>query len=317
VSILVGDIGGTSSRFGIAHDPKDPAAVSDVRIFRNAEHAGLAQVISSYLDACPQKPAHGVVAVAAPITGGRVQMTNLSWSFSNETLSASAGFPIDIINDFEAMACALPYLGPDDLRLLGEPKLHNRASKAVLGPGTGMGVAGLVRWNNRWVPVSSEGGHVDLAPFTPEEVALFEILRRTRGRISAEDVISGPGLVRLHAARIELLGLQAEPLDAPGITKAATEKSDPVVGDTVRMFLNFFARFAGDVALMFAADGGVYLYGGVTQRLSSLIDPVAFRAAFEAKDPHEAWLRTIAIAYIADATPALIGSAAFGFDRFE
>jgi glucokinase len=217
------------------------------------------------------------------------------------------------------LACALPYIDPDDLRQIGAAEPKADATKAAVGPGTGLGVAGLARWNGRWVPVPSEGGHVELAATTPEEAALFEIIRKEHGRVSAEMVVSGRGFPGLHSARARLHGFPVPPggLTPPELTDAALGGSDPQALATAQLFLKLLARFAGDVALVFGAVGGVYLHGGVTQKLSPLIDPAAFRAEFEAKAPHDRWLAGIASMYIADATPALLGCAALALDRFR
>lgn len=319
MSILVGDIGGTSSRFAFARDRMDPGALSDIEVMRNAEHTGLGETIESYLQKVGDRPTFAVIAIAGPVGKGDVRLTNLNWHFSAAGLSAQIGCETLLINDWQALACALPYIPAADLRQIGPAEPLADASKAALGPGTGLGVAGLARWHGRWIPLPSEGGHIELAATTPEEFELFALIRKEHGRVSGETVISGPGLARLHAARAALHGFGVPPggLAAAEITAHALDGSDPDCVASAKLLLQLLARFAGDVALMFGAIGGVYLHGGVTQKLSPLIDPASFRAEFEAKAPHERWLGNIATMYIADPTPALLGCAAMALDRFR
>lgn len=157
MSILVGDIGGTSSRFAFARDRMDPSALSDIQVMRNAEHTGLGEAILSYLDIVKTRPTYAVIAIAGPVGSGDIRLTNLDWHFSAAGLAAEIGCGTLIINDWEALACALPYIPIGDLRQIGPAEPNSDGTKAALGPGTGLGVAGLARWNNRWVPVPSEG----------------------------------------------------------------------------------------------------------------------------------------------------------------
>lgn len=317
MAILVGDIGGTSSRFGFAHDPADPAAVTGISVLDNVEHTGLGEAANSYLVSAPERPTFAVMAIAGPVTEAVVRLTNLDWRFSAASLSGEIGCPTLVINDFEALACALPYIRSNELRLIGTGDVLPDATKAVLGPGTGLGVAALARWNGRWIPIPSEGGHAELAGSTPEERALFDIIRRSQGRVSAEDILSGRGFARLHLARAALHGYACDPSISPPALTAAALAGEPQAVKTARALLRILGGYAGDIALMFAATGGVYLHGGVTLKLSPLLQPEVFRAAFEAKEPHRAFLEKIGSCYIADPTPALIGCAALAFDRFR
>jgi glucokinase len=312
-SILVGDIGGTSSRFALAGPDGPPSALRDTRIYANADHASLSDVIGTYLAETGAAPASAVIDMAGPASGEVLKLTNLDWRFSPRGLTKEFGAPFEIINDFEALACALPWLSPSALQPLGAAPLREDRAKAVLGPGTGLGVGGLVRSRAQWVPVPSEAGHVELAAETAEEFAVFETLRKKFGRVSAEHVLSGPGLERLHLARAAVLGFSApdaEDIEPADITAAAMSGRDPQALATVRLSLMLLARFAGDVALMFDAEGGVYLYGGVAQKLAPLLDTAAFRSAFEQKKPHEKLLARTATVLITEPAPALVGCAA-------
>lgn len=313
MTILVGDIGGTSSRFALADPDGPPSALRETRIYANSGHASLSAAIAAYLAETRAAPASAVIDMAGPATGEILKLTNLDWRFSPGALSDEFGAPFEIINDFEALACALPYLSPAVLSPLGAARPREDRAKAVLGPGTGLGVGGLVRSRGKWVPVPSEAGHVELAAETAEEFAVFELLRREFGRVSAEHVLSGPGLERLHLARAQVLGFSApdaDDIEPADITEGAMTGRDPEALLTVRLFLTLLARFAGDVALMFDAEGGVYLHGGVAQKLAPLLDVAAFRAAFEGKRPHEKLLAHTATVLITEPAPALVGCAA-------
>jgi glucokinase len=317
MTILVGDIGGTSSRFALADPDGPPSALRDIRIYANAEHQNLSHAIRAYLAETGAAPVRAVIDMAGPVTGEVLRLTNLDWRFSPAGLSREFGFAFEIINDFEALACALPYLSASVLEPLGEPRPREDRAKAVLGPGTGLGVGGLVRSRGKWVPVPSEAGHVELPAETAEEFAVLEALRRGFGRVSAEHVLSGPGLERLHLARANVLGFSApdaEEIEPADITAAAIGGHDPQALATVRLFLTLLARFAGDVALMFDAEGGVYLHGGAAQKLAPLLDVKTFRSAFEGKRPHERLLARTATVLITEPAPALVGCAAVALD---
>jgi glucokinase len=291
-----------------------------MRIYANVEHQNLSHAIGAYLAETGARPACAVIDMAGPVTGEVLKLTNLHWLFSPGALGDEFGFPFEIINDFEALACALPYLSPSVLQPLGEPRPREDRAKAVLGPGTGLGVAGLVRSRGKWVPVPSEAGHVELPAETAEEFAVFEMLRRQFGRVSAEHVLSGPGLERLHLARAKVLGFSApdaDDIEPADITAAAIGGRDRQALATVRLFLTLLARFAGDVALMFDAEGGVYLHGGVAQKLAPLLELKSFRSAFERKRPHETLLARTATVLITEPAPALVGCAAVALDLID
>jgi glucokinase len=246
------------------------------------------------------------------VVGEVVGPTNLPrWRFRPPALAGSLGFTrLEVINDFEAVAQALPHLTADETELIGSvAKGVDNGNLAVLGPGTGLGVAGLVRYANRWVAVPSEGGHAEIGPPFGEGFKAHELIRRDVGRVSGEHVLSGPGLERIDGALRELAG-KTERLPAAEIGHRAIAGSDPIAVEAVRLFFDYLARFSGDVALMFAAEGGVFLYGGVVQKLSSLMDAQRFRTAFEAKSPLEPFLEKIPIRLITHPTPGLAGCAA-------
>jgi glucokinase len=215
-----------------------------------------------------------------------------------------------LLNDFEAIAWALPHLGPAHTRPLGNDVPPREGVKVVLGPGTGLGVAALLPADGRWHVIASEGGHTSLGPQAPDEAEVFARLRDECGSVSAETVLSGAGLVRLARA----LDPQAACHAAETIAASALAR-EPAAQAAARLFVRLLGRFAGGLALTFKALGGVYIAGGVASGLGPLLDEPQFRAAFEAHPPHEALLETIPTLLITCEEPGLIGCAAHAHEH--
>ena len=301
--ILLGDIGGTNSRFGFSGPSGRPERVL---IIENDSVASLEGAITRYLDETGARPAAAVLAVAAPLDGGdEIELTNRPWRFKPAALARKFGFAnLRVVNDFEAIAWALSRLDGNDVRPLG-PRIAPRPGvKAALGPGTGLGVAALVPADGGAFVVSSEGGHASFGPRAEDEIEIFARLMRTHGAVSAETILSGPGLVRLARA--------VDPRTShatPQALVAAALAGEPSAKATAQLFVRLLGRFAGDIALIFKALGGVYIAGGVASRLAPLIDESAFRAAFEAHPPYEAMLRDIPTLMMSRSEPGLLGCA--------
>jgi glucokinase len=305
-SVLLADIGGTHSRFAILASNNRPERVVS---WSNDDFGSIEEGIASYLTALDTiRPKAAALAVAGPITGRDIALTNRSWHINLDRLAAQFGFSsIHAINDFEAQAWALAQLQRDDFRQLGDaPRAQSlHGVKIVLGPGTGLGVAALVPVGNGWQAVPTEGGHVSFGAASRDEEPIFARML-TEGRVSAEMVISGSGLPRLHGA----VNAGTAPLTAEIIVAHALA-GDPAAGATIKLFVRLFGRFAGDVALTFKATGGVYIAGGVTGKLGALFDEAIFRAAFEAHPPYEKLLQGMPTYLVTVAHPGLIGCAAF------
>jgi glucokinase len=307
--LLVADIGGTNSRFGLLDADASPRP-DQILAMPNDRIAAFEDAVAAYLDATPERPREAVLAVAGPVLGRSVRLTNRGWTIDADGLAARFGFErVRLVNDFVAQAASLPELRSEDMVSIGAAIPRDRLAKAAVGPGTGLGVAALLPVGASWLPVPSEGGHIELAATNPREVGAIEIIRRRFGRVSAEHALSGPGLGRLHAALAEIDGVAGE-TRAPREITAGAMAGEPRAIQTVSAFLRLLARFAGDVALMFGAGGGVYLCGGVAPKLLGLLDPAAFRAAFEAKSPHEALMRATATMVVTSEIAGLIGCAA-------
>jgi glucokinase len=307
-SVLLGDIGGTHSRFALTGDGHGKPA--EVREYADDDFTTFDAAVAHYLREVGAKPDAAVLAIAAPINGGEISMTNRGWRFRLDDLAAAFGFErVRAINDFEAQAWALTRVGADDLQSIGDAGGHPDGPKVVLGPGTGLGVAALVPREQGPVAIPTEAGHISFGPAAADEEPVFARLRRD-APVSAETVLSGPGLVRLHAA----LHPDAGAMTAAAIVGAAQAGSAQSLA-TTRMFVRLLGRFAGDMMLTFAATGGVYISGGVAQALGGAFDAAAFRAGFEAHPPYAAMLAATPTCLVIHPQPGLLGCAAIA-ERF-
>jgi glucokinase len=307
-TVLLADIGGTHSRFAL----KDPhSRLSRVLSIRNDEVAGLEAAIERYIAHVGARPSAAVLAIAGPINGDEIALTNRAWHFRLDDIKARFGLNwIRAVNDFEAQAWALLTLGPGDTTPIGGVTGSPQGIRLVLGPGTGLGVAALVPFGATWLAVASEGGHVSFGPATDDEEPVFARLRSASGYVSAETILSGPGLMRLHAA----VHRHSEPQTSEAII-AAAQAGDRAAQATLRLFVRLLGRFAGGAALMFKASGGVYVSGGLGTGLGALLDGGVFRAAFEAHPPHQKTLARIPTCLVTASEPGLLGCAALANAR--
>jgi glucokinase len=310
---LLADIGGSKSRFALANPAGRPERIL---VIDNDTVPDLAGAIECYLDKTAVRRKAATFAIAGLIEGNEVALTNRSWRFKRDELAKRFGFaPLALLNDFEAIAWALPSLSPADVRELGASAPSGKQGrehgvKVVLGPGTGLGVAALIPADGRWHVVASEGGHAAFGPQAADEVEVFARLRdQCGGSASAEMVLSGAGLVRLAGA----LGMKTSTLPAARAPETIVDRAlagDPSALAVTRMFVRLLGRFAGSLALTFKALGGVYITGGVATGLGRLLDEAQFRTAFEAHPPYQALLATIPSLLITYEQPGLVGCAA-------
>ena len=310
---LLADIGGTHIR--LAWQAAEGAPLQDIRVLQCADYPDVEAAIRAYLaDVGAPAPQQAAFGMANPVTGDEVRMTNHSWCFSQQALRAALGLErLLVINDFTALALSLPSLTPDLLRQVGGGRAVPGAAIGLVGAGTGLGVSGLVfgPGSDLGTPLSGEGGHVTLAAETRLEFEIFEHLQQRYGHVSAERVVSGPGLVDVyHALRaIRQLG-GAEVTQAAQVSARALEGSEPLALEALALFCGFLGSVAGSLALTLGARGGVYIGGGIVPRLGDWFDRSPFRARFEAKGRFRAYLAEIPCWVIdARANPALQGVA--------
>jgi glucokinase len=238
-------------------------------------------------------------------------MTNHPWSFSILALKARFGFDrLEVINDFTALALALPRLTPQDRLMVGGGAAVTGAPIGVLGPGSGLGVSGLVASGSGWIALTGEGGHATMAPATDRESAVLDRMRRHFDHVSAERALSGPGLVNLYNTLAALDGVPAQGFTAAQITDLAIRAADQLCVETTTMFCAMLGTMAGNLALTLGARGGVYIGGGIVPRLGPTFVQSPFRQSFEAKGRFEAYLAAIPTFVVTHPLPAFLGCAA-------
>ncbi len=306
---ILGDIGGTNIRLAWQDGPGQPLA--DLRRYRSDDFPGPEQALRHYLaDTGRPLPAAVCLGIANPITGDTIHMTNHPWRFSVRQVQAALGLRrLLFINDFAALALSLPDLGPAQLRAIGGGASVEGEPRALIGPGTGLGMSTLLRFDGRWHALAGEGGHATLPARTELEWALVQRLAARHGHVSAERVLSGPGLKDLHAALRDLRNAGGPDLDAAAISQAALA-GEPLAAEALGLFCAFLGTVAGDLALTVGARGGVYLGGGILPRILPFLRASAFRERFEDKGRFRDLLASIPAWVIdADVSPALWGAA--------
>ena len=310
---LLGDVGGTNAR--LAWQDAEGAPLRDIATLPTAEFATLTEAITSYLNRLGRTaPAWCAIGIANPITGDQIQMTNCHWAFSISAMQRELGFErFVVINDFTALALALPDLAPADRHQLGGGAAAPDAPLALIGPGTGLGVSGLIPSGapGRWLPLQGEGGHVTLAASTAREAAVLQVLRDEFGHASAERAVSGQGLEALHAAVCKLdADAGFTRLSASEVSQRALAGLDGHCVEALDLFCGFLGNVAGNLALTLGARGGVYIGGGIVPRLGEAFARSRFRACFEDKGRFRAYLEAIPVYVIqSKVSPALLGVA--------
>ena len=265
--ILIGDIGGTNARFAVVPDGSSPAIQFPIVQTKNFETIDDA-IRATIHDASDIRPRTMILAVAAPVNGDEIPLTNCPWVVKPMGMIASLGFEeVVVLNDFEAQALAVVALGEDHMERIGGGPPVAEAARVVLGPGTGLGVAGLIHSRGVWIPVPGEGGHMDIGPRTPRDYEVFPHIERIDGRVSGEQILCGRGLVNVYRAIATADGVTPKYTIPAEVTPAALEKTDPVAVEALDLFVTCLGRTAGDLAMVFMAKGGVFLTGGIAQKI--------------------------------------------------
>jgi glucokinase len=315
---LVADIGGTHARFGLVNRAGGP--VEHIAKLDCATFESLQQAAADYLQRRQAAPGRAAFAVATAVQGERFKLTNNAWSIEPAQVQRALAAPALFINDFEALALALPGLPADQMSGLGGPPCTGAARRtpmAVIGPGTGLGVAGCVPAGRHWIALATEGGHATLSAADDDEAALLQQVRRdlspaadgTAPHVSAERLLSGTGLPLLHRALGRLRG-EDPPLEAAErISAAGLAGTDTLCVQALDVFCAMLGGFAGNVALTLGARGGVFLAGGVAHTLAPLLPRSRFRARFDAKGRFRTYLAGIGTALITAPFAALQGAA--------
>ncbi len=309
-TLLVADIGGTNARFALA-DPERPA-YHDAATLQCAEFPSVEAAIARYLqDTGAPAPDVVCLAAAGPVVGDAIAVTNNHWRVS----AAEVGDEFDVsqvrlLNDFEAVAFSIPFIDDNGSVAVGLPDprpLGDSFNVAILGPGTGLGIAGLYGRDGQLVTVSGEGGHIGFAPESQVQIDILQVLRSQFERVSAERLLSGSGVENIYAALCAIHGEKRTRETAAAIFADAAE--DARAAETVAMFFDVLGQVAGDLALTLGATDGVFIAGGITKRYPELLQKSGFRNAFESKGRHRAYMERIPTRLITYDEPGLLGAA--------
>jgi glucokinase len=308
--ILVGDIGGTHARFAIARKAVTQWIIdhgSDIE----TEAANFEDVLQGYLGklGSDERPTAAAIAVAGPVSDGKVSFTNRNWQLSEAEFTRQGFQRALLINDFAALAFAAAEAQPHELFTLG-PDIAGMGDEpiSILGAGTGFGVSCLARYRGRSVPIATEGGHIAFAPANEKEIAVLRSLARRFGRVSVERILSGPGIENVFAALHEIIGAKPPQLDASAIVDQA-RAGDPIAADTVAIFCGVYGAVAGDFALAHGARGGVFIAGGIAQKIKDVLAASEFRVRFESKGRLTPFVQAIPTRIILDENATFIGAA--------
>ncbi|KFB75667.1 glucokinase [Candidatus Accumulibacter cognatus] len=307
-TMLVADIGGTRARFALLDESGKP---DRVRILAVADFTGPAAAIRAYLtDVGGPNLQAAAIALAGPVQDEVVRLTNGTWTFVRADLMSELGLSrLLLLNDFTALALSLPQLTAADLRQVGGGVPIERSPKAVLGPGTGLGVSGVLFARGHWLALTGEGGHCSLAAADARESTILALARREFEHVSAERLLSGGGLPLLHRLVAEVDGRRGDPLSTAEIVTRAITGDDFQCRAVIDTFCAMLGSVAGNLALTLGAQGGVYIGGGIIPRLGDIFDRSPFRARFEAKGRFAAYLAEIPTYLMLSPTPALLGAA--------
>ena len=311
---LLADIGGTNARFALE---SAPGQVDLIEVLPCAAYPTLADALKAYLSgvavkqACTVPLQHAAFAIANPITGDLVRMTNHHWEFSIEALRVECGFTTLVVaNDFTALARALPHLAPEQKIQVGGGVAVPNTPLGLVGAGTGLGVSGLIPCKASWTALLSEGGHVTFSPANETEVAVLRFAWREYEHVSAERFLSGDGIELLYRALADHLGQPSEQLDAPEISRRALAGDCPLCEQAIEMFCGMLGTVAGNLAITLGAQGGIYIGGGIVPRLGARFAASSFRARFEHKGRFVHYLAQVPTFVITAEYPAFLGVSA-------
>lgn len=311
---LLADVGGTNARFALE---LPGGAIGHIHVLACAAYPTLADALKAYL-ALPDVAAvagpgirHGAIAIANPVNGDFVKMTNHHWEFSIEALRLAVGFEVLVVaNDFTALARSLPLLANEQKRQVGGGVPQAGAPLGLIGAGTGLGVSGLIPSASGWTALLSEGGHVSFPPMNAEEVAILQYAWTEFEHVSAERLLSGVGIELIYRALAAQRGAAEPTLSAPEIARRALDGECPLCDDVIEHFCTMLGTIAGNLGVTLGATGGIYIGGGIVPRLGERFDRSGFRARFEEKGRFHNYLAAIPTYVITAEYPAFVGVSA-------
>ena len=325
---LLADVGGTNARFALE---MAAGSVAHINVLACADYPSLADALRAYLALpgvaaavaaavpCGSGIRHGAIAIANPVTGDFVRMTNHHWEFSIEALRTGCGFDVlVVVNDFTALASSLPFLSDEQKRQVGGGTAQAGAPLGLIGAGTGLGVSGLIPGKDGgWTALLSEGGHVTFSPANATEIAILQYAWTEFEHVSAERFMSGVGIELIYRGLCHHRGVAAEPLAVPEIVRRALDGECALCDDVVETFCCMLGTVAGNLGVTLGAQGGIYIGGGIVPRLGARFDRSGFRARYEHKGRFAQYLARIPTFVITAEYPAFVGVSAILSDRLS
>lgn len=314
---VVADIGGTNARFALVTEERinGQPKLQNVKILPGGDFPNFTDALSTYIESLDSiKPSAACIAIASPIEGDAINMTHLPWSFSIKTVQKQFGFEMfEVMNDFNAVAIGTSVALPEDLELIKKGESFPFENRAIIGPGTGLGVSALTycQQNKKWLPISGLGGHVNLPPVSPFEIEVIKSAMGNMEHVSAEMLISGSGLINLYRAVCKVEGAIATKMTPAELTQSALVGADRMCMRTLETFCSFLGTVAGNVALTFGAKGGVYIAGGIVPRISEYLKNSEFNNRFSSKGVMSEYVNNIPINLIINPHVGLLGAAEF------
>jgi len=310
--LLIGDIGGTNARFALAH-PDEPGFSGELTL-HCADYETAQQGVADYLERSGGvSPDVICLAAAGPIVDGCVDLTNNHWVIdSRELRQVYSTSSVRLLNDFEAIAYSIPTLGENDIETVGllPSALEGKSefTLGVMGPGTGLGIGGLLGRENDIYPVVGEGSHAGFAPETRTQFKVLKQLRQRFERVSEERLISGPGLENIYWALCKIHGEQTTRITAAEIFSRVLANEDVIAAEATQLFFEALGQIAGNLALALGAYDGVYLAGGILKRYPDLLKTSSFRSGFENKGHHRSLMESVPTLLILHPQPGLLGA---------
>jgi len=323
-SVLVADVGGTKTSFGIGLRSSASVGLSNIATYSSTEAPSFARLLQRYQKSCRASPSIAVLAVAGRVAQCRVSITNLPWVLDASELEQNTPFErVCFLNDVEALATSIPHLHDADVESLHLGNADSCGTIAVLAPGTGLGESFLVRHGDHACAHPTEGGHASFAPNSVLQIRLLEFLTQAFGHVSTERVCSGSGLQNLYRFFVEIEGLAADERvesalahgedPTPSIVERAHYGGPDACFRAVQLLAELLGAEAGNLALRVLSSGGVYFGGGMPPRIASFLRTESFRAAFQAKGRFSDWLRQVPVRMITNPHAVLLGAAFHGF----
>ncbi len=322
--VLAGDIGGTKTNLGLFVKGKSKPLPKVVKTYSSTNAKDFTEILAKFIQHHPARIDSACFGIAGPVISGRSKATNLPWSVSEEQLRRRFNWPnVRVINDLEATAKAIPILQSRDLYALNKIRIRKGQTIGLVAPGTGLGQALLVFHKGRYFPIASEGGHVDFAPNSAQQVSLWEYLHRKYGHVSAERVASGHGLINIYnwlksstnySEPVWLSNKMKNMDPARVISETALDKKNRLCMKTLALFVSILGAVAGNLALTGLTTGGMYLGGGISPKIFPKMAPKGFMQTFVRKGRFKQVLEKIPVRVILNDKAALLGAAGYAIE---